>query len=373
MALRTCLGCIVLMHLTSGGAGHAAPEGAHNSTRALAPFADLGGMQCPPCGDLFSKAKTGADGKKNQHVEIQLRGEPKSGTTMMYSWAVGTLARTCEHLQATFGRASCRVDPDLTKALALTATLIFEPALVSGGDYSACPCDSVNMVNISVTTARKHRLPVDGSCRWSHPIGIVHGVSACRKAGGAAVTSYADLWACMQEASCKVSDDKLQFAPLRDPRAVAVSSFFHMRRNRGSDARDEQELPTVDEVTLESLPIVSQWVALRHILFDGLMANSSATFWYEDAQEDPLAWHFRWTEFAGLRLPTSWVEHISSLRLEGPWVEKTLGVNPHPGGTEVSEARTWKDEVSPEIVDEMNSIVRTWLPPVLLARLGVPP
>lgn len=146
-----------------------------------------------------------------------------------------------------------------------------------------------------------------------------------------------------------------------------------MRRKRLASARFPGESQTVDEGTLEILPMVSQWVALRHILFEGLMANSSQTFWYEDAEKDPLDWHLRWTNLAGLRLPLQWTEAISSRRLQGPWAEKTFGVNPHPGGKEISEARTWRDEVSPKIVDEMNSIVRTWLPGVLLARLDIPP
>lgn len=39
--------------------------------------------------------------------------------------------------------------------------------------------------------------------------------------------------------------------------------------------------------------------------------------------------------------------------------------------TQVSRTRTWKDEVSPEILDKMDDILRTWLPPVLLARFGL--
>lgn len=63
---------------------------------------------------------------------------------MMYAWAVGTLARTCEHLQATYGRASCRVDPDITEAPADSVTLTFEPSSASNDD-TACPCDSIEM------------------------------------------------------------------------------------------------------------------------------------------------------------------------------------------------------------------------------------
>lgn len=128
----------------------------------------------------------------------------------------------------------------------------------------------------------------------------------------------------------------------------------------------------MDEGALKSLPSVAQWIALRHILFEGVMAHSSETFWYEDATEDPLDWHFRWSGLAGLRLPISWIENITALRLVGPWMDMTPGVNLHPGGQEVSTSRTWRDEVSPGIIDDMDDILRTWLPGVLLARLGIP-
>ncbi|CAN0464507.1 unnamed protein product, partial [Hapterophycus canaliculatus] len=71
---------------------------------------------------------------------------------------------------------------------------------------------------------------------------------------------------------------------LRDPRAVAVSTFFHARR---TGYRYSYKVDTVDEGALLSLPSVAQWIALRHIMFEGLMSNSSKTFWYEDAEKDP--------------------------------------------------------------------------------------
>lgn len=167
----------------------------------------------------------------------------------------------------------------------------------------------------------------------------------------------------------RAADDRLQLAPLRDPRAAAVSNYFYAREKSARLHTTEN----VDEGVLEGLPSVAQWIALRHILFQGLLANSSEIFWYEDATEDPLDWHFRFTELAGLRLPVPWIKNMTSLRLEGHWVDRTTGLNPHPGGHEASETRTWRDEVSPDIIPEMNAIVRTWLPPVFLARLGIPP
>lgn len=73
-----------------------------------------------------------------------LEREPKTGTTMMTTWALGTLARTCEHLKDTFGPATCRIDPDLTQELPFLATLTFQPGLASD-DEGYCRCDTVDM------------------------------------------------------------------------------------------------------------------------------------------------------------------------------------------------------------------------------------
>ena len=63
--------------------------------------------QCPPCEVLFSKLKrTGRSGKLAQHVKVQERGEPKSGTTVMYRWARASMTHTCNYLQELFGEES---------------------------------------------------------------------------------------------------------------------------------------------------------------------------------------------------------------------------------------------------------------------------
>ena len=62
---------------------------------------------CPPCEVLFSKLdSTGTDGKLSQNIKVQERGEPKSGTAVMYEWASGTLVWTCHYLQQLFGEKS---------------------------------------------------------------------------------------------------------------------------------------------------------------------------------------------------------------------------------------------------------------------------
>ena len=59
---------------------------------------------CLPYDAIFSKLEPSGDGGKLfQDVKVRERGEPKSGTGFMYSWAGGTLVRTCHYLQWAFG------------------------------------------------------------------------------------------------------------------------------------------------------------------------------------------------------------------------------------------------------------------------------
>ena len=68
--------------------------------------ADVENMEeaCPPCNILFGKLeKTGRHGKLSQDVRVQERGEPKSGTGVMFYWATASLIHTCDYLQDVFG------------------------------------------------------------------------------------------------------------------------------------------------------------------------------------------------------------------------------------------------------------------------------
>lgn len=167
----------------------------------------------------------------------------------------------------------------------------------------------------------------------------------------------------------RFADDRLQFAGLRDPRAVAVSSYFHAKRVPNYTSHPAHN-HTLDETVLMILPQLCHWTTLRHILFEGLMSNTTELFWYEDALDDPRDWHYRWALHAGLNLPGKWIERMIEGLGKERWSSK---FNVHPGGAAASEDRIWTDEVSPGIREEMDSILRTWLPGVLLARLQVPP
>ena len=63
---------------------------------------------CPPCELFFHKLdKNEETGNLAQVVRVQERGEPKSGTGMMFDWATGALDQMCKHLQLLYGEVTC--------------------------------------------------------------------------------------------------------------------------------------------------------------------------------------------------------------------------------------------------------------------------
>ncbi|CAM9750308.1 unnamed protein product, partial [Ectocarpus sp. 6 AP-2014] len=317
---------------------------------------------CLQCEELFSKLQDAPDGKLRQNSVLQLRGEPKSGTSFMYIWATGVLEHTCEHLRGMYGSKSCRTEDIGEEGKHLV--MVFEPGLAASD--SSCACNGIERVEISVSHVDKHSLPVSDSCPWSHSYGFAHEGDGCWSVGGKRVENESDIWACMQETPCEITDNGLQFVPIRDPRAVAVSTYFHHVHSNLPENYVELH-PSLDETVLEILPQLCHLTTLRHIMFEGLLSDTSELFWYEDATEDPFNWHYRWASFAGLTLPGGWIDGMVAAN------EEQAILNPHPGGQEQSAKRTWRDEVSPGIRQEMDFILRKWLPGVLLARFGVPP
>lgn len=104
---------------------------------------------CPPCDLLFGKLEGngpspsmsspgGGDGRRIQHVEVEERGEPKSGTGFMFEWAMSALSHTCRYLESAFGRGSCRIEWDF-----FNRTLIFDPRLAAEDRDKPCECEGV--------------------------------------------------------------------------------------------------------------------------------------------------------------------------------------------------------------------------------------
>ena len=92
-------------------------------------------------------------------------------------------------------------------------------------------------VSIILSQVNKHTLPVNSaSCAFSHNQGMDLVIQAkgnrersvCKFADGTSARNNADLWRCMHEANCEITDDSLQMAIFRDPRPAVVSTYHHL-------------------------------------------------------------------------------------------------------------------------------------------------
>ncbi|CAN0369647.1 unnamed protein product, partial [Ectocarpus sp. 6 AP-2014] len=291
----------------------------------------LGTDKCPPCQGLFARLEEAPDGELQQSSQIELRGEPKSGTRFSWAWAHDLLEHTCEHLKHTYGDKTCRIERTSDATHLTNVTLVFEPGLA--GSDGLCSCEGISRVEVAASTRFKHSFPVPESCRWQHDAEIAKEGEGCGSVNGRPVENASDLWLCMKEASCEYSDDSLQFAAMRDPRAVAVSTHFHVNSRKEENIGHPSLVKPLDEAVLLILPQICQFTTIRHILFDGQLSDRSKIFWYENAMRDPLGWHYRWASFAGLTLPANWIEDIPATLPE--W-QQHAHRDPHPTGLPTS-------------------------------------
>lgn len=102
---------------------------------------------CPRCNTVFSMINTTNSEDRVKIVEIQQRGEPKSGTTFMYQWAHGALVHTCEYLRQWYGQDTCHLERSTPigrqKGFHEGIVLKFTPRRRSVL-RSRCPCDEVD-------------------------------------------------------------------------------------------------------------------------------------------------------------------------------------------------------------------------------------
>ena len=74
--------------------------------------------ECPPCEMLFSKLeRTGKNGKLAQDVRVQERGEPKSGTGVLYFWTTASLLKTRDYLRGLFGERNAALTRGAQKTM----------------------------------------------------------------------------------------------------------------------------------------------------------------------------------------------------------------------------------------------------------------
>lgn len=234
-----------------------------------------------------------------------------------------------------------------------------------------------NRVSIEVSRVKKHMLPVNSTCAYSHGKGIALAAlpngarperSACTPSDGTPVTSYDELRRCVHQARCDITDKRLQMAVFRDPRPAIVSAFYHI------EVHSERDLGTLEAFINRELPMLCQWLTVRHILFGRLLPGQSVSFWYDDAMTDPLSWHLRWFDSVGLQLPAYVVDATARAAAENDLGVRHKEMDPHPNKDGVSDAtsvRRFEDEVGPDVLEAADAVLRVWLPPVILNKLGV--
>lgn len=169
---------------------------------------------------------------------------------------------------------------------------------------------------------------------------------------------------------------------MRDPRAQAVSTFYHEIVHDHLESRYHWigfGLNTVDEFVMATLPTLCQWLTIRYYIFAVAMEKQSTLFWYTDTFADPAHWHADWLASVGVHLPTPVVEEMATAATNDQFGFITSGKNEHPGevstenkGEDEQEDKeshpTWKSEISAELMGRIDDIMRKWLPPALLAR-----
>lgn len=164
---------------------------------------------------------------------------------------------------------------------------------------------------------------------------------------------------------------------MRDPRAAAVSTFFHKELHPSPKRKVTvgSGADTLDEFVLEMVPVLCQWVALRYLLFTAYLESQSTIFWYQDALLDARRWHYEWIASVGLRLPEAVVAKMADVALRENFRFETEGKNEHPGTItaekEASQRPTWHDLLQPETLEALDIIMRKWLPPGILAKLNI--
>lgn len=156
-------------------------------------------------------------------------------------------------------------------------------------------------------------------------------------------------------------------------RPVAVSAYFHDLRTSPKKLRGA----SLDEYVLQFLPVVCKWLTIRYFVFAEALADKSTIFWYGDAKDSPEDWHDTFYDLVGLRMPANVksravdvaIGRASDSRLSS---FPSKGIDVHLGQEDPAASdRTFRYEVRPETLLEMDTVLEVWLPPFLLRKFGV--
>lgn len=102
---------------------------------------------CPVCDALFSNLETTPTGERVQIVSQQQRGEPKSGTALIFYWAASAIFRSCDYLKYHFGQESCTTwvnRNDGSEGSHGNRTVMFDFQPHRGRETARCPCNDVD-------------------------------------------------------------------------------------------------------------------------------------------------------------------------------------------------------------------------------------
>ncbi|CAM9729509.1 unnamed protein product [Scytosiphon promiscuus] len=355
--------------------------------------------QCLACTDIFSLLEDGQDGRGlTQRVEMVERGAPKTGTGGMFEDAVNLLFHTCRYLNQHYGRDTCFVDwgrwgPGDYYG---NHTLVFEPPREQPSD-APCSCTGVSRVTISLSKLGKHTLPVEDTCPYAHGAGYHLHLKFCETEdshgeGGRGVTPSAAtytttlaanaadggadaetspfqfdrIWGCMEEARCRVVDDRKQMVVLRDPREAAVSSFYFLRAGRFIP-----ENADIDAFVVQTFPTFCKWHGIRLALFTRMMPRENVSFfWYHKWRAHPLKWHQEVLRAVGLGgLPDSVAVDACDAALADDFPFFSKGRDSHGQVVVPSGEHSYRDDIAEETSRTIDSMLREWLPSELLEEL----
>ncbi|CAM9488689.1 unnamed protein product, partial [Laminaria digitata] len=105
----------------------------------------------------------------------------------------------------------------------------------------------------------------------------------------------------MDEAQCRLVDDRLQMVIFRDPRPAAVSSFYYL-----SSKKYIPEDMDVDAFLLRHFRSFCKWLLVRMVLFKQRTPKDQyVCFWYDQWKADPAEWYRQLFRMLGLTFPGS--------------------------------------------------------------------
>lgn len=250
-------------------------------------------------------------------------------------------------------------------------TMIFEPDLAANDGAAMCSCHDVERVKITILNGDKHTLPVGPDCEYSRRAGIAaQDENVCRSDVARELPfNHPELWDCVRRSNCRFVDDRLQMAVLRDPRPLAVSSYFHMLREYPVVVKDV----SVDMYVVAMLPVFCKWVSVRFLVFAELLRDTSTIFWYDEALEDPVFWHVVFFDFVGLKIPDKVLRRAAIVATRGGSIFgfPSKGIDRHDGGAAAARTRSFRDELNSTTLADMDDVLRTWLPKIMLDQVNV--